>query len=82
MPTAANSPSTGVGLAVTVIVKYPVTTTAGAASSYSVAWWSGLKWADNTAPTLTNVQGKEDVFTFLSVDYGTSWYGFIGGQNF
>jgi hypothetical protein len=75
-------PSNGIGIAFTVIIKFPVTSSAGAASSKTLTWPSSVKWQDGVAPTLTNIQGATDIFTFLSTDEGTSWYGFVGGQNF
>jgi hypothetical protein len=49
----------------------------------SVTWPSGVKWAGGgTAPTLTSTNAKRDVLSFLSTDNGTSWLGFVGGQNY
>jgi predicted solute-binding protein len=48
----------------------------------AVTWGSAIKWSGGTAPTLTSTSGKKDVFAFYSNDGGTSWQGFIGGQNF
>jgi hypothetical protein len=48
----------------------------------SVTWPASFKWtAGNTAPTLTSTNNKKDVFTFFTVDGGTSWQAFISGQN-
>ena len=43
--------------------------------------WTNVKWAGGVKPTLSGA-GKIDVFSFVSYDKGTSWLGFIGGQNF
>lgn len=48
----------------------------------TVTWGGAVKWAGGTAPTLTSTNGKKDVFSFLSPDNGTTWLGFVGGQNF
>lgn len=48
----------------------------------AVTWGSAIKWAGGTTPTLTSVSGKKDVFAFYSNDGGTTWQGFIGGQNY
>lgn len=45
------------------------------------ATFTGVKWAAATAPTLTSGASKVDVFTFTTIDGGTTWYGFVGGQN-
>jgi hypothetical protein len=46
-----------------------------------VAWGASISWPGGTAPTLTSTNGKKDVFGFISLNGGTNWYGFIGGQN-
>jgi hypothetical protein len=48
----------------------------------AVTWGSAIKWAGGTAPTITSTSGKKDVFAFYSNDGGTTWQGFIGGQNY
>lgn len=54
----------------------------------SITWNSGLTsygrilWPSGTAPTLTTTNGKMDVFSFLSYDYGVTWLAFNAGQNF
>lgn len=46
-----------------------------------VSWGASILWPGGTAPTLTSTNGKKDVFGFISLNSGTNWYGFIGGQN-
>lgn len=48
----------------------------------TVTWPASVKWPGGTAPTLTSTNGKADIFSFVSIDAGTTWYGFVGGQNF
>jgi hypothetical protein len=48
----------------------------------SVTWPASVKWPANTAPTLTSTNNKKDVLSFLSTDNGTSWLGFVGGQDY
>jgi hypothetical protein len=48
----------------------------------TVTWGSSVKWANGTAPVLTSTNTKKDVFTFMTTDAGTSWLGFVAGQNF
>jgi len=52
----------------------------GGSGSYTVAWFSTIKWPGGTAPTLTTTVGKADVFSFKCVSSG-QYYGFIVGQN-
>jgi hypothetical protein len=51
-----------------------------ATGSRTVTWFSGIRWAGGSPPTLTTTAGKADVFTFKAVS-PTSFYGFISGQN-
>ena len=47
----------------------------------SVIWPTSFIWPNNTAPILTSTNGKKDVFTFFTVDGGSTWQAFISGQN-
>ena len=47
----------------------------------SVVWGASVLWPSATAPTLTSTNGKEDIFSFATIDGGTTWFGFVGGQN-
>jgi hypothetical protein len=49
--------------------------------SRTVTWFSTIKWAGGTAPTLTTTAGKADIFTFKCYGSGT-YYGMVAGQNF
>lgn len=46
--------------------------------SATVNWWTGVKWAGGTAPTLT-ASGR-DVLGFFTEDGGTTWNGFVLGK--
>jgi len=50
--------------------------------SKTVTWPSSVKWPASTAPTLTTTSGKVDVITLITLNGGTSWFGFAGGLNF
>ena len=45
--------------------------------SATVNWWSGMKWAGGTAPTLT--AAGRDVLGFFTHDGGTTWNGLVLG---
>jgi hypothetical protein len=47
-------------------------------SAYAVTWFTGVKWAAGTAPTLS-ASGR-DVLGFFSHDGGTTWNGFVLGK--
>ena len=38
--------------------------------------WRGI------VPTVTNVAGKTDIYSFMTFDGGTTIFGVVGGQNF
>jgi len=72
--TISNVPASGIVTAFTLILTYTAT-------SISITWPLSFKWPGGTAPTLTNSNGKRDIFCLVSEDGGTNWYGFNGGQN-
>jgi hypothetical protein len=43
----------------------------GGSGSNTVAWWSGIRWAGGSAPTLTTAVGQIDMFTFLVIAPGS-----------
>ena len=50
-------------------------------SDRTATWPPAVDWAAATAPTLTSGSAKVDVFTFMTVDGGAIWYGFVAGQD-
>ena len=46
----------------------------------TITWPGSVDWAAATAPTLTTTNNGVDVFVFLTVDGGTTYYGFTAGQ--
>lgn len=47
----------------------------------SITWGASIMWPGGAAPTLTSTNNKKDIFSFMTLNGGTNWYGFIGGQN-
>lgn len=47
--------------------------------AYTVTWFSGVKWASGTAPTLTSA--GTDVLCFYTYDGGTTWRGLVAAQD-
>lgn len=43
--------------------------------SSTITWWSSIKWANNTAPTLST--SSRDILGFFSYDGGTTWAGLL-----
>ena len=46
----------------------------------AITWNSSIKWAADTAPTLSQADDAVDIFVFYTVDGGTTYYGFTAGQ--
>lgn len=47
--------------------------------NHTVGWWSGIKWAGGTAPTLTTAGLKVDTVGFIK--NGSDYYGYVIGKN-
>lgn len=47
----------------------------------TITWPASVRWPGAVVPVMTSVNGKVDWLTFSSVDGGTTWDGFIMGQN-
>lgn len=48
-------------------------------SSYTVTWPTAVDWPAGVAPTITTTANAVDVFSFMTHDGGTTWYGFSSG---
>lgn len=77
-PTLAfsNPPASGVSFAFTIMLAQDGT------GSRGVTWPASVKWADATTPTLSNAANAMDMFSFMTVDGGTTWYGVTSGKGF
>ncbi len=49
-------------------------------SARAITWPGSVDWAAATAPTLTSTNNGVDVFAFVTIDGGTTYYGFTLGQ--
>lgn len=71
------------------ITNPPTTTNAGSfviiftadGTPRSVTCGGSIKWPSGAAPSLTSTNGKVDILSFVTINGGTTWYGFVGGQN-
>jgi hypothetical protein len=52
-------------------------------TSYTVNWTGtgNYRWSSGIAPTLTCLNNKSDLFTFLTYDGGVNWFAFVSDQN-
>lgn len=46
----------------------------------TVTWPGSVDWEAATAPTLSTAANSVDILTFVTVDGGTTWYGFLVGK--
>src|SRR3990167_4288917 len=65
---------------VTVNQAFSVRLLQGAGGTNLVSWFSTIKWAGGSAPTLTTTTAKADWFGFISTSSG-QYDGFVIGQN-
>lgn len=65
-----NPPASGIATGFTL----EVNNTGG----YALTWPSSIKWHEGTAPTAT---ASKEVYTFITTDGGTSYYGKLAGSN-
>ncbi len=48
-----------------------------------IATWPGsVIWEDATPPSHSSGASQSDMFSFITVDAGATWFGFMGGGNF
>jgi hypothetical protein len=50
-------------------------------TEYNITWPESFRWADGVAPSLTTTNGKKDIFTFFTLDGGTTYNAIIAGLN-
>ena len=73
--TFSNPSATGSGCSFTLIL------TQDGTGSRAVTWPGSVQWASATTPTLSAGGGDVDIFAFISVNAGTTWFGFTAGLN-
>src|SRR3989344_2070443 len=47
-----------------------------------VTWPESVIWPGGSAPTLSSVASRFDVFNFTTLNGGAQWFGMVAGQNF
>lgn len=50
-----------------------------AGGTHTLTWPASVDWAGGSAPDAP-ASGETDVYTFMTVDGGTTWYGFLAGD--
>lgn len=72
--TLSNPAPSGQSTSITVFIRQ-------GATAYTVAWPASVQWNGGAVPTFPNVN-KTSIVTLVTVNGGTRWYGFLGGNNF
>lgn len=49
---------------------------------HSISWPKSVKWPGGTAPALGSAAGGDTVLTFVTIDGGVTWRGFLAGKDF
>lgn len=73
--TLSNPPATGRAGSVTLIL------TQDGSGSKTITWPASVKWSNATAPTLTTTAGGVDIIQLMTTNGGTTWRGFLAGNN-
>jgi hypothetical protein len=47
----------------------------------AITWPASVRWPSGSAPIMTSTNNKVDWIVLISVDNGTTWDGFVMGQN-
>lgn len=71
-----NPPSSGTSYALTLKV---IQDSSG--SGYTLGWPASVDWPTGTAPTLSSGANDVDIFVLFTHDGGTTFYGFVAGQD-
>lgn len=71
--TFSNPPATGTHGSLTLLLAQDST------GSRLVTWPAAVRWLSNTTPTLSTTANAVDMFTFTTIDGGTSWVGTQSG---
>jgi hypothetical protein len=73
--TITNIPSGGA-------TSFALIVTQNATIAKNLSWTSNktIVWPDSTYPLITSDLGKTDIFSFLTIDEGDTFYGFLSGQ--
>lgn len=72
--TFSNPPASGKAGAFTLILHQDGT------GSRTVTWPASVDWDYAIAPTLTTTASTVDILTFMTIDGGTTWWGFVAGK--
>lgn len=49
---------------------------------HGISWPKSVKWPGGAAPAIGNAAGSDTVLTFVTIDGGVTWRGFLAGKDF
>lgn len=74
--TFAGAPAAGISRSFTLFVRQD------GSGGNTITWPAAVQWANNAEPTQTTTADKTDIYTFTTIDGGTTWQGTDAGRNF
>jgi hypothetical protein len=74
--TFSGAPTAGVSAAFTLFV------TQDSSGGNTITWPASVAWEGGVEPPQTTTANKTDIYTFSTLNAGTTWYGFNAGRNF
>lgn len=74
--TFSNPPASGRAGSFTLIVRQDGT------GGWELTYPASVVWAGGTEPTLSSAISAVDILTFMTLDNGTTWFGFLAGLAF
>lgn len=72
----SNPPVSGKGGSFTLLLRQDPT------GGWATTWPASVDWSDGSPPILSTSANALDILSFITVDGGTTWFGFAGGINF
>jgi alpha-tubulin suppressor-like RCC1 family protein len=74
--TFANPSPAGIACTITIYLKQDAT------GGRTVTWPSSVKWSGDVTPTITAIASRWDIFTFITTNGGSTWFGMKSGENY
>lgn len=62
------------------IIGFSIILQANTSNGGTIVWPTSIRWPNDTAPAIDLSANRISTFSFLSLDNGSSWLGFIGAS--
>jgi hypothetical protein len=63
-------------------ISFTLFLTNDATAGRSIVWPASVKWQDSITPTRTSAANATDIWTFVTTNGGTNWYGALSLRNY